>query len=189
MEKVLVLKDALRKISEGSIFRTLFAWALKIFAVLTVIGILFSSVKLWKAVGGEGVPFRAYLGLFLLQLFLLALGFIVINILLVRSEDIERQPIGADYMVTPIFVIFQKMLGEIAAATYAVLGVGMGLFIWISGVDLPLPIPGLGAGDGFIGGLMAMVMGFLIGFIFLCLSYLMAELTGAVVDIARNTKN
>jgi hypothetical protein len=68
------------------------------------------------------------------------------------------------------------------------LGVAGGLFIWISGGEIPLPIPGLSGGDGFTGGLIAMILGLTFGFAILAFSYFVAELTGAVVDIARNTK-
>lgn len=188
MDKILILRPLLRKISEGSIFRTLFSWALKIEAALTIVGVIYGSVKLWGLVKGGGAPASAYLGLIIVQVAILLLGIILVNILLVRAEDIEKQPLGADYIVTPIFVVFQKTLGEIGAAIYAVLGIAGGLFIWISGAEIPLPVPGLSGGDGFVGGLVAMIMGVSIGFVILSVSYLTAELTGAVVDIARNTK-
>jgi hypothetical protein len=188
MDKILVLKPVLKKISEGSIFRLLFAWAMRIEAALTVLGVLYGSVKLWGLVRGGGAPASAYFGLLIVQIALLVLGFVTVNILLVRAEDIERQPVGADYIVTPIVVIFQKTLGEIGAAVYAILGVAGGLFIWISGGEIPLPIPGLSGGDGFTGGLIAMILGLTFGFAILAFSYFVAELTGAVVDIARNTK-
>lgn len=188
MDKILILRPLLNKISEGSIFRVLFAWAMRIEAALTVLGVLYGSVKLWGLVRGGGAPASAYFGLLIVQIALLVLGVVIVNILIARAEDIERQPVGSDYIVTPIIVIFQKTLGEIGAATYGVLGVAGGLFIWISGGEIPLPIPGLSGGDGFTGGLLAMILGLTIGFGILAFSYFMAELTGAVVDIARNTK-
>ena len=188
MEKILILRPLLKRISEGSIFRVLFAWAMRIEAALTVLGVIYGSVKLWGLVRGGGAPASAYFGLLIVQIALLILGLVIVNMLLVRAEDIARQPVGSDYIVTPIIVIFQKTMGEIGAAVYGVLGVAGGLFIWIAGGEIPLPIPGLSGGDGFTGGLIAMIMGLTIGFGILAFSYFMAELTGAVVDIARNTK-
>jgi len=96
--------------------------------------------------------------------------------------------LGTDYIVTPIFVLFEKTAGEIGAAVYSVLGIAAGLFIWISDFGIPLRIPGLSGGEGFIAGLLTMIVGVAIGLVALLLAYLTAELTGALVDIARNTK-
>jgi hypothetical protein len=174
--------------SDGNFFRTLFAWVLRVEAGLTVIGIFYGSVKLWGLVRGEHAPASLYLGLLIVQLALLVLAIIIVNILLIRAEDIEKLPLGTDYIVTPIFVLFEKTAGEIGAAVYSVLGIAAGLFIWISGFAIPLPIPGLSGGEGFIAGLLTMIVGVIIGLVVLLLAYLTAELTGALVDIARNTK-
>ncbi|HNL53483.1 MAG TPA: hypothetical protein PKI36_03665, partial [Turneriella sp.] len=101
MEKILILRPLLKRISEGSIFRVLFAWAMRIEAALTVLGVIYGSVKLWGLVRGGGAAASAYFGLLIVQIALLVLGLVIVNILLVRAEDIERQPVGSDYIVTP----------------------------------------------------------------------------------------
>ncbi|HMY11456.1 MAG TPA: hypothetical protein PKC74_07520, partial [Turneriella sp.] len=100
MEKILILRPLLKRISEGSIFRVLFAWAMRIEAALTVLGVIYGSVKLWGLVRGGGAPASAYFGLLIVQIALLILGLVIVNILLVRAEDIARQPVGSDYIVT-----------------------------------------------------------------------------------------
>jgi len=88
MEPILILRPYLRKMSDGNFFRTLFAWVLRVKAGLTVIGILYASVKLEGLVRGEHAPASLYLGLLIVQLALLVLAIIIVNILLIRAEDI-----------------------------------------------------------------------------------------------------
>jgi hypothetical protein len=57
--------------------------------------------------------------------------------------------------------------------------------------SLPRMIPGmgiLGGGGGFIGGIIVIIGGPVLGFLFLSLFYMIAEQVGVFVDIARNTK-
>lgn len=192
MEKLnqfLLLKPLLKMISEGTFFAKIFAWFLRILAALAVIAFCFISFQLWRMLG-MGFEVKLLIFILLTQIFVVALLYVALNILLVRSSDIEDLPTAADYKVIPIFVIVMKMIGELLAAFYAIMGIAAGLAIWILGT-LPGIVPGMrmfGGAGGYIGGLSAIILGPVLGFLMLSLFYLIAEQIGVFVDIARNTK-
>ncbi len=72
---------------------------------------------------------------------------------------------------------------------YVLLGLAIGLSsLVVDAQMLPISLPGLtGGGLGMPSGL-AIISGTIIGFLVLANSYLVAEMVGALVDIARNTK-
>ncbi len=189
LDQFLLLKPFLKMISEGSFFAKIFAWFLRIVACLLIIGFLISSYKLWTMLSmGFDVKLIAFI--LITQILTLALVYVILNILLVRASDIDSLPVGKDYAVIPIFVIFIKMIGEVLAAFYTIMGITAGFAIWIMG-SLPPMIPGfqsLGSSGGFAGGLAALVGGPILGFILLSLFYFLGEQVGVLVDIARNTK-
>ncbi len=200
-EKFFLLKPVLTAISGGKIFTVLFSWFLKILSGILAVGALYGSWLLWsnlsKITGGMGgeSSFKFFLGAAFAEILILALVFIVINILLIRSEDIEKLPLAKYYPVTPIIVIFIKMMGEIFASTYAFISLAFALVSWTVGGSvlsmLPFPhLPGLSTSGGgsLTSGLITIAQGSIIGFLLLVFAYFAAEATGALVDIARNTK-
>jgi hypothetical protein len=196
MDKFLVLKPFLKMISQGKFFSLIFTWVLRVFAGLTVIGFLFGSYTLWytiiNAIGPmeTSMAIRFIIATLFLQIILAAMVYAVINILWFRSVDIEALPQATDYIVIPVMVVFIKMTGETIAVFYALAGIAAGLAMWIAGA-MPMPIPGLGplsGGAGFVGGLIAIIGGPILGFMFLSLFYFLAEQIGVFVDIAKNTK-
>jgi len=191
MDKILLLRPFIKMISEGKFFALFFSWVLRIQAALMVLGFLYGSFQMWSMMRG-GVTFGLFVGLVIGQLLFAVLAFVLINILLVRADDINNLPLSTDYFVMPIIVIFVKMTGEIIGVFYAIMGIILGFGIWIMGGSGVVPsIPGMGmfAGNsGFLGGLIAIVGGPVLGFLLLSLFYFIGEQIGALVDIARNTK-
>ncbi len=188
MDKFLVLKPFIRMISQGKFFDQIFAWILRILAVFAVLGFLYYSVKLWSLLS-NGFHFKDFLALFLIQIVFAALAYALVNILLTRADDVSNLPKSTEYFATPIFVIFVKMVGEILCVFYALVGISVGLAIWIIG-GLPM-LQGMGmfsGGNGFLDGLQAIIGGPLVGFLFLSLFYYIGEQVGVLVDICKNTK-
>ena len=115
MEKLnqfLFLKPFLKMISEGSFFKTVFVWFLRILAILTILGLLGISYKIW-ALLSFGFQVKLLLLIIIMQIIVIVLCYLIITILLTRAEDIENMPRSNDYLVLPIFVIVAKMAGEI----------------------------------------------------------------------------
>jgi hypothetical protein len=193
MEKLnqfLFLKPFLKMISEGNFFKTVFVWFLRILAILTVLGLLGISYQLWHGLV-QGFQLKLMFLFLIMQIIILALCYLIITILLSRSEDIENMPKANDYLVMPIFVIVAKMVGEIFVSFYSLMGLLAGISIWMVGFIPPM-IPGLGmiarSGGGVIGGIMAIIMGPIIGFIMLSIFYFVGEQISVWIDISRNTK-
>lgn len=189
IEKILLIRPFLKKISEGNFFTKIFSWFLKILAVLALIGFLLVSFKLWEGVFSV-FDIKVFFVCLFMEIIMIAMIFIIINILLIRSIEIDALPLSTDYTVIPIFVIVVKMLGEMLAVYFTLMGLGAGIAIWIVGSVPPL-FPGMGqmgSGGGVAGGFIAVILGPIVGFLMLSVSYLIAEQIGVFVDIARNTK-
>lgn len=189
IEKILLIRPFLKKISEGNFFTKIFSWFLKILAALALVGFLFVSYKLWDSLS-SGFEIKVFFVCLFIEIIMIAMIFVIVNILLIRSIDIDSLPLSTDYTVIPIFVIVVKMLGEIFAVYFTLMGLGAGIAIWIVGAVPPL-FPGMsqmGSGGGIAGGFIAIILGPIVGFMMLSISYLIAEQIGVFVDIARNTK-
>lgn len=187
MDKILVLRPILLKISDGRFFKTVFFWLFRSLACLNVLAILWSSWKLWGNLPSGGAV-ELFIGALLAQVILIAIGFVVFNILWLRAEDTQKLPRVKDYSVTPIVVIAIKALGEILASLSILFGIALSLTTFIAGPrimnSLPFTFPLPGAGSPAL----TLVSGIISGFVLLACFYFIAETVGAVVDIARNTK-
>lgn len=195
MDQFLILKPFIKKLSEGNVFTNFFFWFLRILAALSLIGFLYVSILLWSNIADfDGIPGQFILIAIIAQLLLAALVYAIINIFMTRADDIKVLSTAKDYILTPVTVIFIKMTGEILGSFYAFIGIVTAISIWVLGPmikQLPL-IPGMDlftGTSGFIGGLIALFGGPVLGFIILGLNYLIAELFQIVVDFLRNTKH
>jgi hypothetical protein len=189
LNQILFLKPFLKMISEGNFFKTVFVWFLRILAILTVLGLLGMSYQLWHGLA-QGFQLKLLFLFLIMQIIMIALCYLIITILLTRSEDIENMPKANDYLVMPIFVIVAKMVGEIMVSFYSLMGLLAGVSIWMAGF-VPQMIPGLGMfarSGGVVGGIMAVIMGPIIGFILLSIFYFVGEQISVWIDISRNTK-
>jgi hypothetical protein len=188
IDRFLLLHPLLVRISDGKFFRTVFFWLFRALACFTVLTVLWASWKLWSNLP-SGAPIKFFAAALLAEVFLLATGYAVFNILWIRAENIIKLPATRDYSVTPIMVISVKASGEIWAVASILFGCAFSLTSWIAGPRLmsALPIssflPGVSGG-----GIVALISGVVLGFVVLATSYFSAELMGALVDIARNTK-
>jgi len=140
-------------------------------------------VSMWKTVfemSGSMV-----LILTLLMILSLAVVFGVINVILVKADQIAALPETKDYIVVPILVLFVKLLGELSVFIWTFIGIAGFLIALTDGGKMLLAmIPFIGFQSAFEGLVKALITGFFYFFMF----YFFAEQIGALVDIARNTK-
>ena len=189
LSRILLLQPVLRAISDGEMIKLVFVWALRISAGLAVIGLLFASYQMWSLAGG-GAPWGFILMFLLFQIALILLVFVIFNILLIRAEDIKALSVTRGYPVVSIFLVLFRSSGEIAFFTYSILGISFGL-VMLFGLRIPIsiPLPFLGAmGGGFFAGIGMMIAGVVVGFLVLVVTYVMAELIQAPVEMAMNTR-
>lgn len=171
------------------VFKNVSAWFLRIIAAFKILGTLYISFKMWQMVTAN-FEIKTFFVVLITQLLLIVLIYLIVTIFLTRADDIEALKLKNDYIVIPIFVIITKMFGEILAVTYSIIGIASAFAVWIVGT-MPFSIPGfsiLNGNGGIVGGILFIIAGFIFGYIILNLFYLAAELLGALVDIARNTK-
>ncbi len=188
MNKILVLRPILLRISDGRFFITVFFWLFRGLACLNVLAILWSSWKLWSNLP-SGAPIELFIGTLLAEVFLIGIGFIVFNVLWLRADDTMKLPRAKDYSVTPIVVIAIKASGEIIASLSILFGIALSLTTFVAGsssvmssIPFTFPLPGAGSP------VLSLISGIVSGFLALAVFYFIAETVGAVVDIARNTK-
>ena len=173
MDKFLILKPFIKKLAEGNVFTKFFFWFLRSLAALSLAGFLYVSIELWINIAdAPGIPGEFIFIAIIAQLLLAVLVYAIINILMTRADDIKVLATAKDYIVTPITVIFIKMSGEIAGVFYTFIGIVTGIAIWALGPMMKsLPsIPGMDlftGTSGFVGGLIAIVGGPVVGFLVL----------------------
>lgn len=190
------MKSVLELISQGEIFRRVFAVLLKIVGILAIIGGLLVSISLWAALfdAHEFPPFGAILGGFIFQLFLIVTTYMVVHTIFIRARNIADLSEG-DFTMIPIVSIFCRLIGEVFAVVIGILSIGLGISMWLAGGyftyftrELDFIPFHLGGGGVFLAGLITIGAGLLYAFLLLVIYYFISELIIVFVDIARNTK-
>ncbi len=191
------MKPLLQLISQGSFFRKVFSIFLKAIAVLVLLAGLVTFFKLWKVI--FSLPAAGVLGGILFQLLFAAAIYMVVHILLIRAEDINKLG-DSEFTIVPIIAIALKLFGELYASFVSLIAVGGGLLLWFAGyragfvlgevldfIPFSQYIAGYG-GETFVSGLLFIISGLIVAFFTLVFFYLLSELTIVTIDIARNTK-
>jgi hypothetical protein len=198
MEKYFFMKPVLELINEGKIFKTVYAWILRISAALIAIAGLIIWFFGWKGVfDAFSYGFTMALGGILIELLLIPFFYMIVHTLWLRADTIERLP-ESDYAVIPIMSVTLKLTGELNAILFVFFGIAGGFYLWITGNSMPNIFGGLdftapslplfGMANSFVSGLSAMVAGGLFAFGFLVFFYFISEIIIVLVDIAQNTK-
>jgi hypothetical protein len=194
IDKFLLLKPFLKIVSGGKFFVSAFTLLFRILAVLCIVGAVYFSANLWMNVS-SAMPAKQIIMMFLMQIFILALFYAVMNIFFVRADSIQKVSQSNDYAVVPVAVVIIKSFGEIVAASMTLLGVFSALSIWLvdsaRGLNMIMPLPSIFApvygGSGVAGGFITLIAAPIAALIYLAIFYCIAELVGALADIAKNT--
>jgi len=189
INKFLLLQPVLEKITDGGMFRFLFAWFFRALGLLALLSTLYASWEMWGNINSN-MPVKYFIGGVILQIFIAGIGYVIFNIFFIRANDIDDLPSTKDYSITPIITIFWRTMGEILAAMYVVVGLALGVATFVIGGNvgnlLPFSLPGLSSGGGS-SGLVIMIAGGFFAVLILFFFYYIAELASAVVDTARYT--
>ena len=184
LEKAAILKPFLKLISEGKFFSKAFAILLLVVMILSAVGFVYvfiNSLGIFRVNVVMGI---------ITELLVIVFFYILINILLVRAEDINRLEESKDYIVIPVSVVLIKMIGEIMAALTVVFGIYITFAKLLGAGAMIRSFPGAPMIGGILAqsGYWAFAAGIIAAFIVLVFFYLVAELAGVLVDIARNTR-
>lgn len=179
--------------SDGRVIRKTVVWALRILAVLVLLGGLYVFINILRfslqAPGAEATLG----GLLLAVIFIGAIG-CVAQILVYRAEKVEGLT-DTTLTVLPIVSIVFRAMGEVYATLGAAVGVGGCFFIWLARTSPFYVLEGLGgliptgpAAEGFLGGLAFMAYLCVMSFLLLVLFYFLAECTLLWADVAHNMR-
>jgi len=193
MSKYFFMKLVLDIISQGKLFRKVFAIVLRVCGILIIIASVVGFIALWKIIFQlPQLPAFGIVGGIIFLLFFIVTSYMIVHTLFIRAENINKLS-STDFTVISIVSIFLKLVGEIYACFGSFIAVGGGILIWFAG-SYAYPIireivpfaPGFG--ETFVGGILFILVGLLLTFFILVLFYFLAEEVVVFADIARNTK-
>ena len=158
----------LSKLSDGHMVKLGFRFFLGLFAVLSLLGGLYFGYQ----------PLDAIINIWSILFFLSSAftGWMVFQICWFRAGTIKETP-DSRFVVSAIFSVFIRTIGEITATICVVLGVMGGLIALFSDFGRMIP-----------GGPIAIVAGPVVGFLIISFFYFIAERLSALPEIAVNTK-
>jgi len=186
------LEPVLKALDEGRVIRSWAATALRVVAVLAVIGGLVGAYHALKGLSESG---QTGAGVLLALIIVVAIAMLA-QILFYRAGVVAALP-DSRFTVIPIFSQLLRCVGEIYASFAAVFGVGGMIFLWVTKTN-PLGLIGAlatwlpqgagGAEGSFIGGILFLIHMLIMGFLGLVVFYAAAEGSVALVTIAQNTE-
>lgn len=192
MENVMFFRTVLRALDEGKVIRVSITLALRILAVVTILGGLYLLVDILKT--SFQLPTQGAVGGLLFALIFLAAIACVAQVLLYRANGVKELG-DSPFTIIPIVSTLFRMAGEIYATWLAALGVGGCIFVWFSGFSptqllgpLGETLPSAPSGSTFLTGISFLVLCALMAFLGLVAFYFLAEATLVIVDITRNLR-
>ena len=181
--KYLFMGPLLRAISSGGFFRRVISTALWVVAVFFGIGALVAVVAVVGIAAGEGVG--AILGALVADAFLVVGAYMIIHTLIIRARDIANLP-ESEFTVVPILAVLIRAGGEVLCWAISISGVASGLLVLFS---RRLSREFLGSsGAGAAGALVVMLVALGVALFILVFSHMLAELTVALSEIAKETR-
>jgi hypothetical protein len=178
-------------LSDGRVIRKAVVWALRILAVLALLGGLYAFINILKYSFQSPTAEYTIGGVLLALIFIAAVG-CAAQILFYRAAKIDGLT-DSTFTVIPIVSILFRAAGEVYATLGAAVGVGGCFFIWLTKSSPQALLFGFGsllpsapAGETFVGGLVFMAYLCVYSFLTLVLFYFLAEGTLLLVDIAHN---
>lgn len=162
-----------------------------------VMSFLFGLIGILSFVGGVYFFFKTisyvedFWSFVLLLLFVLS-SFISLQIWLYRAKSIMNLE-DSEFTVIPIFSNLFRAIGENYAVFLITIGIGGTFMLWFSKYggylwEFSRYIPFARLDDSFIGGLLFLFLTIVIAFLFLLLTYFIAENILVLVEIAKNTR-
>jgi len=190
----------LHALSDGKIIRITTAWVLRVLGVISLIGGVVWFIAIlrvgFNAANGAfvGHSVGVLVGSFIFAVLGLCWGYLCFSLCMFRARSTLELG-DSRFTVLPILSILLRLNGEIFFVTYSLMGVGSCLFIWFADFSPLSEFGSLGSfpfmqgeSSGFIGGVEFAVLGLLVAFIGIVISYALAELSVVLVEIATNTQ-
>jgi hypothetical protein len=192
MERFLFFGRVLKVLDQGKVIRFSITLALRILAIVTILGGLYLLIDMLKL--SFRLPTEGTIGGLIFALIFIAAIACVAQVYLYRANSVKELG-DSPFTVIPIVSILFRTAGEIYATWFSALGVGGCIFVWFSGFSpmqllgpLGETLPSAPTGSTFLTGISFLVLCALMAFLGLVAFYFLAEATLVVVDIARNIR-
>jgi hypothetical protein len=191
MKILFFMSRIIESLSKGKTLQQFFALVMKCLATLFVIFVLWQFFKSFDAF--QGMEFGDKVALFVFgNLFSLLSGWVVFQVLWIRSEDIRKDE-SEEYKAIPISKYFLKALGEFYASVLLIASFSGMMLIWIMGRGgyghMPFfPELIFQPDSRFLLGLSVFITAVVYSALVLFITYCIAELIGVWAEIAKNTR-
>lgn len=204
IKSFLVVPAVREQIARADFFSKTGAWAVRVFAVLFLLGAIIGWVQLWKAVfelNGAGI-----LGGILFQVCFVIGAYLALQVLWIGAGLLEAQR-DEDFRVIPLLPIFLRMSGELYASVALSFGFAKGLLrLFVDHgrlvENINSAIPGIGwehaflkqlfggneGVSGFVNAVLFMLGGVVSAVLWLAVFYLSAEFILLLLGIARDLR-
>jgi len=194
MDKVInILKQAtniaplLAQLQAGRVIRNTLSIGYRILAVVMGLALLSFWVQAWRLLGE--LKFFGGLAFLIWQVAFPYAAFLAIKTLYLRAREIREYP-DSDYIVVPVVAMLTKTSGEMIFIFLGVMSIPAMLLTWLGGgvvnYLLGMDLGFLGAGNIFFAGIFAFIMSWVVCFLALVLTQLLAEWTLALFSIAND---
>jgi hypothetical protein len=180
----------------GRVIRKTVFVVFRVFGFLSIAGGIYLVYKILDIIFSHGVPAEVVLGGLLFTVIIIAAVVVIFQIWNYRSNSIKMLE-ESQFVVTPIFSIFIRTIGEIYATLGTAIAIGGTLLIWLGGnisyISYLIGRFSLGgtiisSSSSFLVGLIYLVTTEVITFLVLAILYFIAEIVVALVDIAKNIR-
>ncbi len=180
----------------GKIIRKTVFVVFRVFGFLSIAGGIYLVYKILDIIFSRGVPAEVVLGGIVFTMIIIVAVVFVFQIWIYRSNSIKMLE-ESQFVVTPIFSIFIRTIGEIYATLGTAIAIGGTLLIWFGGdISYISYIIGrfslggtiISSSSSFLVGLIYLVTTGVITFLVLAILYFIAEIVVALVDIAKNIR-
>lgn len=180
MANIFFAKSILSGFQEGKSVRFGIFMLMWIIALAVVIVGIIKWVDLWNQVSGQDAA--GVIGVILSQLIFLILLYVLFQILVIRASDVLNvEAYDSDFTVIPVMSVLARTVGELMAALFIFVGIMRLLVLWFAGYipyssyGYDMFFFGILGGEGFKGGIYALVEGVVQAFAIIVIAYFVAE--------------
>ena len=183
MKKATNIEPLLAQLRAGKVILTTLSIAYRVVAVVMGLALLVFWFQAWRFIGE--LNFFGGLAFLIWQVAFPYAVFLAIKTLYLRAREIRDYP-DSDYVVVPVMAMLTKTNGEMLFIFLGAMSVPAMLLTWLGGSAVTYLVDFLDVGNIFFAGIFAFILSWVVGFLALVLTQLLAEWTLAIFSIAND---
>jgi len=185
LKKIFNVQTVLDSFSDGRIIQKVLGTIFQALAVIGGVVFIYIWFKLWPFI--NDLNFTGGLGYLIWQFGIFYAVVFALRLFYKRSEEMKTYP-DSDYVVVPVIAGVVRAYGEMVFTIAGILSVPAMLLVWLGGGWVIDKISVIDVGNVFLSGLVAFIITWIWGFLFLLVTRFIAEITLAIFSIANDTK-